>query len=359
MAALAMTGTLHIVVAFDWGDEIHLDRAQKLVPPASYQELLRRRRTPSSFTYRPAPLRLGLGPVPIVLPEIGSVQAPAALTLFDFGAVSLSLRIPFAMPPAGLLRLGGGLADATAITAAARTLLQPIYQSLLPAIEDANWQDDFSEEYFVFQFASEFLPQAADSAWLAGIVHLESAPLSPEEMAEAIRLRISYGPGDLFIPDWTAAVLFDHDCDETLQAIEFANMQLLEFRHIDGRLDDSLARASRLIHPLTRSALPFWRIQGRPLRQLGELRVEANGLFERTGNVLKLVGDSYLARVYRLMATRFHLDTWEESIRRNLETAEGVYKVVSEQATSFRMEFLEVTVVLLIIIEVVLAFVKH
>ena len=87
--------------------------------------------------------------------------------------------------------------------------------------------------------------------------------------------------------------------------IEFANLQLLEFRHIDRRLDDSLAQASRIIHPLTRTTLPFWRIHTRPLRQLGELKVEANGLFERTGNVLKLVGDSYLARVYRLVDARF------------------------------------------------------
>ena len=32
------------------------------------------------------------------------------------------------------------------------------------------------------------------------------------------------------------AVLVDRECDETLQTIEFANLQLLEFRHIDNRL---------------------------------------------------------------------------------------------------------------------------
>ena len=70
------------------------------------------------------------------------------------------------------------------------------------------------------------------------------------------------------------------------------------------------------------------------------------GLFERTGNVLKLVGDPYLARVYRLLDTRFHLDTWEKSIQRKLEVAEGVYQVVSDQAAAFRLEFLEIVVVL-------------
>ena len=97
----------------------------------------------------------------------------------------------------------------------------------------------------------------------------------------------------------------------------------------------------------------------RPLRVLGELKVEANGLFERTGNALKLVGDPYLARAYRLLATRFHLETWIENIQRKLEVAEGVYQVLSDQASNFRLEFLELIVVLLILIEIILALVRH
>jgi len=128
----------------------------------------------------------------------------------------------------------------------------------------------------------------------------------------------------LFVPDWAAAVLIDRDCGDTLQAIGFANMQLLEFRHIDNRLDESLQAAAQMIQPLTRTTMPYWRVHDQPLRVLGELKVEANGLFERTNNVLKLVGDPYLARVYRLVARRFHMETWIENIQRKLEVAEGV-----------------------------------
>jgi hypothetical protein len=354
-----IAGTLHVFVAFDWGDEIDFDRALKLIPPASFQELLRRRRTPTSFSFRPPPLHLGLGPIALTLPEIGNVPSTAGLTVFDFGAVSLSLRAPLELPAETFLRLAGALADPILLVEQARVILKPIYQTLLPAITDAQWQADLSEEYFVFQFAPDQMPCAANEAWLAGLVHLESGPLSNEETAEALRIRLSYGPQDLFVPDWSAAALFDRDCDETLQTIEFANLQLLEFRNIDNRLDQSLADASRIIHPLSRSYLPFWRVYARPMRQLGELKVEANALFERTGNVLKLVGDAYLARVYRLVDTRFHLDAWEKNIQRKLEVAEGVYQVVSDQAGSFRGEFLELTVVILILIEIILAFVKH
>jgi hypothetical protein len=353
-----LQGILHIYVAFDWGDEILLDRVRQIVP-ASTQELPRRRRTPLSFIYRPVPLRVALPDVELQLAELGAVRASAGVTLFDFGAVSMSLHVPFLAAPDVLLRLAGSLADCTPLIQQAHAAVEPLYRQLLPAIQDPLWLDDLSEEYFVFQFGPDALPQTADLAWLAGMVHLEPAPLSAEEIAEALRDRLSYSPEDLFVPDWAAAVLVDRECDDTLHAIGFANLQLLEFRHIDNRLDESLQAASRTIQPLKRSILPYWRMHKRPLHVLGELKVEANGLFERTGNALKLVGDPYLARVYRLVAKRFHLETWIENIQRKLEVAEGVYQVVSDQASSFRTEFLEIIVVVLILIEIILAFVHR
>jgi hypothetical protein len=154
-------------------------------------------------------------------------------------------------------------------------------------------------------------------------------------------------------------VLMDSDCDETLQIIEFANLQLLEFRHIDNRLDDNLNAAYQWTHPVTRSWLPFWRTPNRPMRLLGELKVEANGLFERTGNVLKLVGDQYLARVYRLLGDRFHLERWEQSIQRKLEVIESIYQVLSDQAATYRTEVLEIVVIILITVEILLAVFRH
>ncbi len=195
--------------------------------------------------------------------------------------------------------------------------------------------------------------------WLAGIVRLESEPLSAGEVEEALRERLSYTPCDLFIAEWSAAVLFDRDCGETLETIEFANLQLLEFRHIDDRLDRRLAEAYRIIHPLARSWLPFWNTQARTLRALGDLRIEANELFERADNVLKLVGDQYLARVYRMLARRFHLADWQQSIQRSLDTVEGAHRVLADQSTTNRTELLEVIIILLILFEVVNALVRH
>jgi uncharacterized Rmd1/YagE family protein len=62
--------------------------------------------------------------------------------------------------------------------------------------------------------------------------------------------------------------------------------------------------------------------------------------------------------VYRLLATRFHLPEWEQGIRHKLDVLEGVYKVISDQAAHFRSEFLEILIILLILIEVIMGFVR-
>ncbi|HVU86713.1 MAG TPA: hypothetical protein VHD36_05300 [Pirellulales bacterium] len=357
-----LAGTLHVHVAFDIGGEVNLDRARQLVPAES-QSLPRRPRTPSSIAYRPPPLRFRLPPVRLALAELGEVALSVEATLFDFGAVSVALRAPFSQSPAGLVRLARALAEPSELVHAARQAFAPVYTNLLPSIHQPVWSD-LTEEYFVFQVAPEGpLPAPAEllaehGAWLAGLVRLEDEPLSPQEIEEALKSRISYGPRDLFVAEWSAAFLLDQDCGETLQIIEFANLQLLEFRFLDEQLDRRLGEAYRLIHPVRRSFLPFWRTHALPLRALGELRMEANDVFERTGNVLKLVGDQYLARVYRLLAGRFHLETWERSIERSLRTMEDVYSIVSDRADTFRAEFMEVVIIVLIALEIILALFK-
>ncbi len=362
-STLIVPGVLHVYVSFDWGENVDLTAAQRLVP-AELHTLPRRRRTPTSVAYRSPPLRLPLPPIEIELTELGTVAASADVRLFDFGAVSVGLEVPFRLSSGALRSVAGHLAEPVDLVRRARAVLEPLYEKLLPAIQDPQWSS-LSEEYFVFEFPSSGeLPSPEEllrdhAQWLAGLLRLEAGALSDEEVAEALRLRLSYSPSDLLVLEWSAAVLIDRDCDETLETIEFTNLQLLELRYIDNRLDDRLADAYRLIHPMARSSLPFWRTPTRSLRALGDLKIDANELFDRTGNVLKLVGDQYLARVYRMLATRFHLDDWAKSITSSLEVVESVYQVVAEQATHNRTELLEVTIIALIVFEILMAFLGH
>ena len=64
-------------------------------------------------------------------------------------------------------------------------------------------------------------------------------------------------------------------------------------------------------------------------------------------NTIKLLGNQYLARVYRLVNKRFHLEDWDASILRKLQTLESIYGKISDQASNQRMEILESVIVIL------------
>ena len=95
------------------------------------------------------------------------------------------------------------------------------------------------------------------------------------------------------------------------------------------------------------------------IKRIAELQVDAAVLFEEVNNSLKMLGDQYLARVYRLSSERLHLAEWDASILRKLNTLESMYDKVHDFETNRRMELLEWIIILLIAFEIVLSFVRY
>ncbi len=91
---------VHLDYAFDVGYEIDLDRAGTLLHGVE-GTLPRRKRTPESIRYRPAPLRVSVDVGALDLPGgLATVRPPRGiLSLFDFAAVSLALEFPLRVTP--------------------------------------------------------------------------------------------------------------------------------------------------------------------------------------------------------------------------------------------------------------------
>jgi hypothetical protein len=284
--------------------------------------------------------------------------------VFDFGAANVVFQVPYTLAMHKLQTVAAALSEPERLVKHARSVAEPVFHRLTPAFSRPDWNRLY-EEYFIFQIhPGESLP-AADQLlrdaphWLASLLRLETGTLHALETAEALRYRVSYYPQDVVIIEWAAAVVVDRDCDETLQTMAFANLQLLEFRCIDQKVGDALAAAQRQIRPAVQSWLPFWRTHGRPLRALTEIRLDAVGTFERASSVLQLVGDQYLSRVYRLLSQRFRLDEWGQNVQRSLDVAQSVHATLSSQSSMYRLELLELAIVLLILFEIVMAFIRH
>ena len=86
------------------------------------------------------------------------------------------------------------------------------------------------------------------------------------------------------------------------------------------------------------------------------LLVELHELTDHTENALKFVGDVYAARLFALAAARLGLDRWKASVQEKLKTLDDIYRFAVEQTAMARGEFLELTIVLILVLELVLFF---
>jgi hypothetical protein len=136
--------------------------------------------------------------------------------------------------------------------------------------------------------------------------------------------------------------------------LEYANLQLLELRYLDGQLDRALDRAYEVMSLPRNRTLRLPGTARTELRRVARMQVDAAILFERVGNALKLFGDQYLARVYRATSQRYRVAEWNSTILRKLETIEGIYEKAHDHSANVRMEMLEWIIILLIAFEILM-----
>lgn len=382
IAGPKFTGTCHALLAFDVGFAIDLDRAEALVagmvaarsaegeapgggPAAeSRLELKRTRRTPTSFRFHPTPLRVLLAEAAVEVggrPTRGAVEA----VVYDFGAVSLTYRFAFSGTLDDMQRLSEGLYENAALLADGIRRVERLTQAIREAITRPRIEN-IVEDYAIFE-VRELTPTmepdqllAAHGGALARVLRVERMELSQQEVTDALSARASYGRNDCALIDWNAAIVMDDQAEDTITVLEFANVELLEMRLLDDRLDHSLDEAHRAMSDMRRGLRHRLGITGSQaeLHRLAQLQVDSAALFEGVNNALKLVGDQFLARVYRTASLRLRLPEWDASILRKMQALESLYAKASDRQSTRRMEVLEWIIILLIAFEVVMGFVR-
>lgn len=353
-------GTCYPLFAYDLAYAIDLDAAERRVLAAKERQTVKaKRRAPAFFEYRPAPLRVTQESAPVALGTYRTAPA-VEVVLYDFGAASVRYAIPLEGPLSALPQLAADLWGNGALLADSRSQVRRLLHTLGDAAARPQVAD-FVEDYSVFQI--EAFQETCEAARLwtehAGLVAqiLRAAPasLSQQEVADAIASRLSFGPNDATLIDTDGALIFDPDGDDVRAVLEFANTQLLEMRALDAKLDEALERAYGLVLRSRRLRLlpPY----GPGSEQLAQLQLDSAILFEQVTNALKLVGEQYLARVYRLVSRRFRIDDWDAAILRKLDTLESTYAKLTDRAAARRMETLEWIIIALIAVSIAISLV--
>ncbi|MCA1561200.1 MAG: hypothetical protein LC804_13370, partial [Acidobacteria bacterium] len=160
------------------------------------------------------------------------------------------------------------------------------------------------------------------------------------------------------VPTWNAAFVYDTDpgAAATLDIFEFANSQLLEFRYYDELLDAELGRIYAALQRSRWYDAVAGRRYTRAANELHALFIDVNELTDKTENALKMVGDIWAARLFTLAAARLGLERWKQNVEEKLETLDDIYRFAVNQTGIARGHLLELTIVLILILELVLFF---
>jgi hypothetical protein len=355
-------GTCFAVFVYDIGTAIKLDEAdQRIVATKERGRIKRRRPAPQYFDYYPPPLRVTQEFEPLTI-ETWRTNRTVDVVLYDFGAVSVTYQIPLEGSFSSLLQLSESLYENVQFLRESRDRIEQLFTTIRGSIEKAEispFVEDFSifhiEQFHPPYQANELLHTQAQE--LAQILRCEDERLSDEEVQDATSCRISFGTDDVTVIDWNGAMMVGQEMEDVRGVLEFANVELLERRYLDQQLDHALDQAYEVL--AKRSYARSWwpGSYQSDLARLAQLQVDSALLFERVTNTLKLLGDQYLARVYRQTSQRFHLKSWDESILRKLDTIESIYGKVADQTGNRRMEVLEWIIIILIAISIILPFI--
>jgi hypothetical protein len=131
-----------------------------------------------------------------------------------------------------------------------------------------------------------------------------------------------------------------------LYVMELANVQLAELEAYDKLLDDVIESSYRDVAERGRG-----RSRRATMKQLAEIRIDLARLSDELSNITKFFGDWHLARVYHGISTRFHLTEWHRTIDEKLKTLDDLYQLLKSDQNNRWMLFLEITIVLLFIVD--------
>jgi len=357
-----LKGTLRFLFLYEVAESIRLD-ALKTSLRAGGSE-------PAASVGPPIPQYLRFERPPVIEP-IGQVHLQSGLQLdgrakyYDYGILSIELELPLECDWGSIAAQAGRWIGSAELETRATELLQAALQRSARALI-RPYQTWLREDYYIVQIpelagpggssipAKELL--ASHAREIAQLVRGESLHLSDVESQEVLQSSISYSQTDLLVVGWSGALVYGSGevSTTTLQLLEYANTQLLEFRYYDSFL-------TRLLEDVYRSlehkagVISSWRLS-RQAARVNTIRLDVMELTEKVDTAIKFLSDMFYARLYGLAAGKVGVPDYRRLVDQKLRTAGELYRFMVEQFNQTRSFVLELTVVLILVLELVFLF---
>ena len=245
--AVRVAGAVVTYRLYDVGYALDLEHAGRLLEGQATGRSRPTRGEAKALVIAQPPLTLALGPA--ALPAGSSLAAEMSAVCFDFGVISLRLRVPVAdgTPWPDLLALMRSL-ERSDLTGVFGPALAQLCSSLKAAVVRPGIAP-VVEDYTICRLTSirgadgqPVPPSALDDTALVELLLGEPRTLTEDTRRNLLSRRFSYTDQDLTVLSWEAALVVepitgDQDVEFLL---EFANAQLLELRVYDAHLDAEL-----------------------------------------------------------------------------------------------------------------------
>jgi hypothetical protein len=183
----------------------------------------------------------------------------------------------------------------------------------------------------------------------------EQARLSPTTNDRLLQGSLSYYSTDLLVIGFNAALIYDRpeESARTMQILEYARMQLLEFRYYDNFMTRVLADVYNSLDRKQSVLLSRWSLP-REANRLNTIRLDVMELTERIDNAIKFVSDGFYAQAYRTAATRAGVPEYRDLVEKKLKTAHELYDFMTAQFNETRLFLLEAAITILCLLDVLL-----
>lgn len=362
----AVVIAMHLI---DIADAIDLSSAEALWdqqqrPAAIRSKLASTPPKAMAFGVPPVVLRLDS----LELPLLGrTYRADATVRLYDFGAAAFSVQIPVTscswVSFSQLVNAVDALLGPAADSPIWMQLLAHVRAAVMPALSKPS-PASLHEDYLlgIVHAFDEAIPVNVmhERIDLVPLLSGEQRPLSEQARKDLLQQRFSYYADDLVVLTWDRAFIYEPRSDsDVVDILEVANAQLLELRFYDELLDAELPRMYDMVEAAHASNPLGARHFADLARKLYTLVAEVTEITEKVDNALQVTEDVYLARVYASALDLFRVRHVSDAVDRKLAIIRDTYAALYEEASGKRAELLELAIIVLIVVEIVIAVIRH
>ncbi len=360
---MQLRGLFRLLFLYDVAESIDLGKLRGLLGARGGSgEHVFPRRTPGYVRFEQAPV---VEPAEFITVCAG-VSAACRVKYYNFGAIVVQVELPFDCDWASLVTEGSRWMDAPDVEPCVRDLARRRMEQIGPAVAKPT-EDWLQEGYLVVEIheirdaqgkpstAEELV--ASHGGELVQLIRGETEPLAPKALEEVLQSRLSYYPSDLVVIGPHGAVVYDgaEDAAAVTQILEYAKMQLLEFRYYDRFMTRVLTEFYTALERKRNVLLSRWTLP-RETQRFNTIRLDVMELTERIDNAIKFVSDFYYARVYRLAAARMGVEDYRNLVDQKLDTFGELYESMVDRFIETRSFVLEVLVAILAVLDVIFLF---